>query len=75
MIHKSLTAKGIKCFHTPKVGVNAGKVTSYIEQVVIYENGYPVALVHIDLFYSQTKSETYEKLNSGEEVDLEISFE
>lgn len=51
----------------------------YFEQVVFYDGEYPSAMMHIDFFHVPTKdngkNDLYDRLNKGESVTVEVTFE
>ena len=55
----------------------------YFEQILLMDNGYPFAMVHIDLFWpgrlqGQSKDkryEIYDRLNEGERVKMQVTME
>jgi hypothetical protein len=42
----------------------------YVEQVIVYVDGYPIALMHIDTYYADRS--VYDQLRAGKEVDGKI---
>ena len=56
---------------------NKGENIASYEQILMRENGkngYPIATVHIDLFWKDGLKDIHDKLSDGETVMVELDF-
>jgi len=79
MIEKEFTLKPLISGYS-NLGRNKGN--PYREQVLMYEEDYPFAMIHIDLFWPGRKEGTPEEkyvihdaLSKGESVKVKVTFE
>jgi len=50
--------------------------TPYYEQILIYENDYPFAVVHVDTFWKAVGDEyIYKSLLEGNQLTLKVTFD
>jgi hypothetical protein len=71
MIEKELLAKPLVSGHSKY----SNSVKTYYEKVILYDDEYPFAMVHIDLFYQRDgDSSIYDTLNAGQQIKIIASF-
>jgi hypothetical protein len=54
-------------------GENKNTNISYVEQVLIFDDGWPFAVTHMDTFYPS--DDLYEMLRQGSQIKVKVSFE
>jgi len=81
MIEKEITLKPLISGYTQTEFADKPKGTPYYEQILVKDEDYPIAMVHIDIFWPGRRDNTpkekydiYDTLLSGQELKIIATF-